>query len=109
MSELYKPCRNGIHVCGISGDEEEFVTVGNRPGATRETFEQLRDEHALPEGVGTPEQQNFVEYALLVRPLPARLRGVAPTISGLNGLWASPGLGYGARVALLAETMRRAR
>jgi hypothetical protein len=57
----YSPCKNGIHVCGISGDETEFVTVGNRPGATRETFEQLRTQHGLGPGVDPDLVVDWVE------------------------------------------------
>lgn len=31
MNESYAPCRTGIHICGISADEAEPVTVANFP------------------------------------------------------------------------------
>jgi hypothetical protein len=46
----YSPCKNGIHVCGISAAEEEFVTVANVPGVSERKFDMLENEYALPEG-----------------------------------------------------------
>jgi hypothetical protein len=64
--------------------------------------------YALPAGAGTPEQQSLISYALGRRALPAQYRGVAPTIIGLNGLWAYPGVGYGESILDLARRMREA-
>jgi hypothetical protein len=64
--------------------------------------------YALPEGTGTPEQQSMIDYALDWRALPAQYRGVAATISGLDGRWAYPGVGYGARIVDRARRMREA-
>jgi len=47
----YAPCRSGLHVCGIDYAADEFVTVANVPGVTRQRFDDLRREHALPDGV----------------------------------------------------------
>ncbi len=55
---------------------------------------------------GTPEQQAMIDEALALRPLPARYRGIAPTLAGLGGTWAYPGQGYAARVAARANAMR---
>ncbi len=62
--------------------------------------------YALPAGEGTPEQQAMIDEALALRPLPARYRGIAPTLAGLGGTWAYPGQGYAARVAARANAMR---
>lgn len=62
--------------------------------------------YALPPGAGTPYQQQLIEYALWRRPLPDHLRGVAVTITDLNGRWAVPGTEYGQRILALAERMR---
>ncbi|WP_298816976.1 glucosaminidase domain-containing protein [Chloroflexus sp.] len=62
--------------------------------------------YALPAGDGTPYQQQLIDYALFRRPLPASLRGVAVTITDLNGRWAVPGTEYGQRILDLAERMR---
>lgn len=47
---MYSPCRDGLHVCGISSDEEEFVTVANVPGVTEALFERLKQTFGLPSG-----------------------------------------------------------
>jgi len=62
--------------------------------------------YALPPGQGTPYQQALIDYALSLRPLPVRNRGAAPTITGLNGLWAVPGTTYGQSILDLARRMR---
>ncbi len=64
--------------------------------------------YALPEGAGTPYQQQLIDYALSRRPLPAHLRGMAVTIIDLNGRWAVPGATYGQSILTLAERMRNA-
>lgn len=60
----------------------------------------LRDEQA------NEPQQALIDLALSYRPLPARYRGIAPTICGLNGRWAVPGTDYGQRIVRLAWRMR---
>ena len=62
--------------------------------------------YALPAGAGTPPQQDAINYALGLRPLPSRLRGVARTIIDLNGRWAVPGNTYGQSILNLAARMR---
>jgi hypothetical protein len=64
--------------------------------------------YALPADTGTPYQLDMIDEALGWRTLPANYRGSAVTIADLDGRWAVPGDGYGARVALLAERMRSA-
>lgn len=48
--DRYNPCPDGIHVCGISGDEEEFISVANVVGVGEGTFAMLKTLFALPEG-----------------------------------------------------------
>jgi hypothetical protein len=62
--------------------------------------------YALPAGAGTPEQQALIGSALSRRGLPAQYRGVAPKITGFNGIWAYPGVGYGESILDLARRMR---
>lgn len=64
--------------------------------------------YARTDATASAAQRQLIDQAMAVRPLPAHLRGVAPTISGLDGRWAVPGVGYGARIANLAAWMRRA-
>lgn len=87
-----------------------------REGASFPTW----NDHAIPAHLGrllayartdataSAEQRQLISEAMAVRPLPAHLRGVAPTISGLDGRWAVPGVGYGARIVALAGRMRQA-
>lgn len=63
--------------------------------------------YALPAGWGSPFQQELIDYALSVRSLPASLRGIAVTITDLNGRWAVPGTEYGQRILDLAARMRQ--
>lgn len=62
--------------------------------------------YALKDEQATPAQKTMIDYALLVRPLPAYLRGVAPTIVGLNGRWAFPGTTYGQRILEVMMKLR---
>lgn len=48
----------------------------------------------------------LVCVALIARPLPQRLRGVAPTWRGLNGRWAVPGTDYADKIADIANRLR---
>jgi hypothetical protein len=68
--------------------------------------------YALPSGQGTDAQKDLITFALNERPLPASLRGTAPTLKPLgarhnptgNG-WASPGDQYGERIAAIARAI----
>ena len=64
--------------------------------------------YARTDATASAAQRQLIDQAMAVRPLPAHLRGVAPMISGLDGRWAVPGVGYGARIVELAGRMRRA-
>jgi hypothetical protein len=43
----YTPCASGIHICGLTANEDEFLTVANFPGVTRDAFEAARNACAL--------------------------------------------------------------
>ena len=62
--------------------------------------------YALTDAQATSEQKRLIDYALSLRPLPPHLRGIAPTMAGLNGRWAVPGATYGQAIAGLANRMR---
>jgi len=62
--------------------------------------------YALTDAQANETQRALIATALAVRPLPADLRGIAPTIPGLNGRWASPGTTYGQSIIALARRMR---
>jgi hypothetical protein len=64
--------------------------------------------YALSDDQANTVQQELIARALSYRSLPASYRGVAPTITGLNGRWAVPGTDYGQRIMALAQLMRQA-
>ena len=43
----YHPCRNGIHICGATADEERPLTVANIPNVPRWRFDQLEDHYGI--------------------------------------------------------------
>ncbi len=61
--------------------------------------------YALPDGQGTPAQQQLITRALAIRPLPAAFRGTATRLQGLNGRWAWPGRVYAQKLAARANTI----
>jgi hypothetical protein len=62
--------------------------------------------YALTDAQASPIQHTLIERALSYRPLPDGYRGIAPTLTGLNGRWAVPGIRYGQSIAALARRMR---
>ncbi|MFQ3630352.1 glucosaminidase domain-containing protein [Roseiflexus sp.] len=62
--------------------------------------------YALTDAQANDAQRELIATALAVRPLSPTLRGVAPTILGLNGRWAVPGTTYGQSIVALARRMR---
>jgi len=82
------------------------------PGVTFNTWKAAVPAHvgrllayALPLNTGTTEQRTMIETALGYRPLPDHIRGVAPQLGGLTGVWASD-LRYAANIARIANAMR---
>lgn len=60
----------------------------------------------------TPGAETQAQAALINRAIakaPRRVWGVAPTLRGLGGTWAWPGVGYAAKVATHANALREAR
>jgi hypothetical protein len=64
--------------------------------------------YALTDEQADHTQRALIGFALAYRPLADGYRGVAPTLSGLNGRWAVPGTYYGQSIAALARRMRGA-
>lgn len=77
---MYSPCTNGLHVCGISGDEEEFVTVQNVPGVTEQTFDLLEAHYALPEGEDPDLVVDLVIDGDLIRDFGIRRQSLAALV-----------------------------
>lgn len=121
-----RPRRNpaGIGVTGETRDdpppdaawafhEEEQIW---RKGLSFETWEHSARAHigrllayAITDSAATPEQRALIDYALALRPLPEKYRGVAPTLEGLNGRWAFPGEDYADRMARYANAILEAK
>lgn len=62
--------------------------------------------YAMTDQQATPAQKALIDKALSYRPLPSHLRGVAPTIVGMNGKWAVPGTTYGQRILEVLVKLR---
>lgn len=62
--------------------------------------------YALTDAEASSAQLDLINFALQYRPLGASRRGSARSWYGLDGRWAVPGVGYGARIIELAGKMR---
>jgi hypothetical protein len=62
--------------------------------------------YAMTDQQANPAQKALIDKALSYRPLPSHLRGVAPTIVGMNGKWAVPGTTYGQRILEVMVKLR---
>jgi hypothetical protein len=62
--------------------------------------------YSMTDEEATPQQQVGIDEALSLRSLPSHIRGTAKTPAGFDGVWAVPGVGYGARIATIAEGIR---
>lgn len=120
-----RPQRNpaGLGVTGEWSAEQPADTSGWAYNTQRLRWERGLSfatwaDHAVPAHLGrllayalTDEQANdaqraLIAYALSIRPLSASRRGIAPTILGLNGVWAVPGTTYGQTIVNLARKIR---
>jgi Mannosyl-glycoprotein endo-beta-N-acetylglucosaminidase len=66
--------------------------------------------YVLPKGTENAAQRELIERAMAYRSLPDTLRGTAPTLKPLGKAhnpagdgWASPGIDYGAKIAVVAR------
>ena len=121
-----RPQRNPA---GLGVDGRSSATDPNQPGwvfnSQRNMWEKglsfsSWEEEAIPAHIGrllayalrddqaTPAQKAMIDKALAYRALPANLRGVAPTIVGLNTRWAFPGTTYGQRILAVMLRLRQA-
>jgi len=98
-----RPRRNfaGIGVTGEDGVGNKFpsLTAGIRAHTGRLLA------YVLPAGAGNPAQAALITEALAARDLPADRRGIALTLAGLSGKWATD-KGYAAKVAAVANQIR---
>jgi hypothetical protein len=97
-----RPRRNpaGIGVTGAPGEGVKFASWDK---AVRAHTGRLLA-YAIDAGHGTAAQRALISEALHVRTLPSNRRGVAPTLRGLEGTWATDG-GYAAKLVRLANEM----
>ena len=64
--------------------------------------------YALADAQATAAQRGLIATALHWRALPERLRGVAATLTGLEGTWAVPGKGYAGKLAAIGQAIQKA-
>ncbi|NJP07270.1 MAG: glucosaminidase domain-containing protein [Chloroflexaceae bacterium] len=97
-----RPRRNpaGLGVTGIPGEGLSFASWER--GCRAHTGRLLA--YALTDAQTNGDQWAMVNAALYLRPLPERLRGVAPTLRGLAGTWAVDPW-YAHKVAQVANSM----
>ncbi len=121
-----RPQRNPA---GLGVDGKSSATDPNQPGwvfnSQRNMWEKglsfaSWEEEAVPAHIGrllayalrddqaTPAQKALIDKALSYRALPSNLRGIAPTVTGLNGRWAFPGTVYGQRILAVMLRLRQA-
>ena len=121
-----RPQRNPA---GLGVDGKSSATDPNQPGwvfnSQRNMWEKglsfaSWEEEAVPAHIGrllayalrddqaTPAQKALIDKALSYRALPSNLRGIAPTVIGLNGRWAFPGTVYGQRILAVMLRLRQA-
>ncbi|HEV8220322.1 MAG TPA: N-acetylmuramoyl-L-alanine amidase [Streptosporangiaceae bacterium] len=98
-----RPRRNfaGIGVTGEEGKGNKFpsLTAGIRAHTGRLLA------YVLPAGAANPAQAALITEALEARDLPADRRGIAPTLAGLSGKWATD-KHYAAKVVSVANQIR---
>jgi N-acetylmuramoyl-L-alanine amidase len=101
-----RPRRNPAGI-GVTGEPGEGVSFASWPKAVRAHTGRLLA-YVLPKGRENSVQRALVEEALTVRPLPPDLRGVAPTLQGLTGTWATDPE-YADKISNIANEIRRMR
>lgn len=97
------PRRNpaGIGVTGVPGEGVSFPSWNK---AVNAHVGRLLA-YAVRDGGGSEKQRTLITRALKVRPLPDDRRGVAPTLNGLAGTWATDP-NYATKIAGVANEIR---
>jgi len=98
-----RPRRNPAGI-GVTGEPGVGVSFPSWPKAVRAHVGRLLA-YALPEGGENSVQRALIEEALTARPLPASRRGVAPTLQGLAGTWATDPE-YADKISRIANEIR---
>jgi hypothetical protein len=73
---------------GVTGEPGAGIVFDDWTPAVRAHLGRLLA-YAIVDGAETGVQRELIEEALRWRPLPIRLRGIAPTLRGLTGTWAT--------------------
>ena len=89
---------------GVTGEAGAGAVFPDWPSAIRAHVGRLLA-YAISAGNESPAQRDLIDEALLWRPLPSSLRGVAPRLADLTGRWAADP-DYVPKVARHAEGMR---
>lgn len=87
-SEWSQPPRRNPAGIGVTGEPGKGLSFPNWATAVRAHVGRLLA-YAVAPGTETPAQQALIDEALGLRPLPANLRGAAPSLGGLTGKWAA--------------------
>ena len=98
-----RPRRNMAGI-GVTGEPDVGLSFPTLPAAIRAHVGRLLA-YAIPAGAESLDQRRLIEEALAARPLPAALRGAAPTLKGLAGTWAAD-TGYARKIARVANAIR---
>lgn len=99
-----RPRRNPAGI-GVTGEPGAGVSFPSWPKAVRAHAGRLLA-YALPVDGEDSLQHALIEEALTWRPLPANRRGVAPTLQGLAGTWATDPE-YADKISRIANEIRR--
>ena len=99
------PRRNPAGI-GVTGEPGAGVSFPNWKAATTAHVGRLLA-YALAKGTEAQEQRRVIAKALKVRALPDSSRGVAPTLNGLAGTWATDRQ-YATKIAGVANEIRTA-
>ena len=98
-----RPRRNFAGI-GVTGKPGEGSTFPSLTAAIRAHTGRLLA-YVLPTGSGNAAQAALIREALEARDLPGNRRGVAPTLAGLSGTWATDPE-YAMKVAAVANQIR---
>jgi hypothetical protein len=104
MSFWSQPPRRNPAGIGVTGAAGAGISFSNWDKAVAAHVGRLLA-YALPAGTGTEAQRALVAQALKVRPLPDDRLGVAPTLKGLAGTWATDPK-YADKISRVANEIR---
>jgi Mannosyl-glycoprotein endo-beta-N-acetylglucosaminidase/N-acetylmuramoyl-L-alanine amidase len=104
-SEWSQPPHRNPAGIGVTGEPGAGVSFPSWKKAVEAHVGRLAA-YAVSRGEETELQRRVIEQALRWRALPDRFRGVAPTLAGLTGRWATD-RGYARKICRVANEIRR--